>query len=105
MVCLWISFYLDFCGPKKGLIGLFGRGIPEQLCPLASNTTSQLYVLGHDGDSLSMDGTEVGVLKEAYKVCLRCLLQGHHSRGLESQVGLEVLGNFANEPLEWEFPY
>ena len=72
----------------------------KRLCPLSSDTTSQLDVLGHDGDSLGMDGTQVGIFKEADQVCLRCLLQGHYSRGLEPQVSLEVLGNFPHEPLE-----
>ena len=74
--------------------------MPKRLCPLASNTASQLDVLGHDSDALGMDRTQVGIFKEADQVCLGCLLQGHHSRGLEPQVSLEVLGYFTNEPLE-----
>ena len=80
-----------------------GREIPGRLCPLPSNTTGQLDVLGHDGNTLGMDGTQVGIFKETDQVCLRCLLQGHHSRGLEPKVSLEVLGNFTDEPLEGKF--
>ena len=60
-------------------------------------------VLGHDGDSLGVDGTQVGVLKETNKVGLTSLLESHDSRGLESKVSLEVLGNFSHQTLEWQF--
>lgn len=39
------------------------------LCTLASDSPGQLNVFGHDGDPLGMDGTQVGVLKQANKVC------------------------------------
>ena len=46
---------------------------------------------GMDRDSL---------LEERYEVGLSRLLESHDSRRLESQVGLEVLSNLANETLE-----
>ena len=49
-----------------------------------------------------MDGTKIGVLKEAHQVGLAGFLQGHHSRTLESQISLEVLGNLTDETLEWQ---
>ena len=72
------------------------------LSSLSTDTTGQLDVLGHDGDTLRVDSAQVGVLKETYEVSLRCLLQGHDGRGLEAQVGLEVLGNLSHQTLEWE---
>ena len=50
-----------------------------------------------------MDGAQVGVLKETNKVSLTSLLESHDSRGLESKVSLEVLGNFSHQTLEWQF--
>ena len=47
-----------------------------------------------------MDGTKVGILKEANQVGLASLLKSHHSRALEPQVSLEVLGNLTDETLE-----
>ena len=47
-----------------------------------------------------MDGAEVGVLEEADQVGLGGLLQGDDGRRLEAQVGLEVLGDLADEALE-----
>lgn len=47
-----------------------------------------------------MDRAEVGVLKEADQVRLGGLLQGDDGRALEAQVGLEVLGDLANQALE-----
>ena len=49
-----------------------------------------------------MDGTQVGVFEQAYKVGLASLLQGHDGSGLEPQVVLEVLGDLPNQPLEWQ---
>ena len=74
----------------------------QALCPLASDPPGQLNVLGHDGDPLGMDGTEVGVLKESNQVGLAGFLEGHHSRALEPQISLEVLSNLTDKPLEWK---
>lgn len=49
-----------------------------------------------DGDTLGMDGAEVGVLEERDEVGLDRLLQGTDGRGLEAEVGLEVLGDLTN---------
>ena len=70
------------------------------LSSLATNTAGQLDVLGHNGDTLGMDGAQVGVLKQTNKVGLGRLLKSHDGRGLESQVSLEVLGNFTDQTLE-----
>ena len=75
----------------------------KKLSSLSSDSSGQLDVLGHDGDSLGVDGTQVGVLKETNKVSLTSLLESHDSRGLESKVSLEVLGNFSHQTLEWQF--
>lgn len=55
-----------------------------------------------DGDTLRVDGAEVGVLKEGDEVRLDRLLQGTDGRGLEAQVGLEVLCDLTNQALEGE---
>jgi hypothetical protein len=49
-----------------------------------------------------VDGAEVGVLEETDEVSLRSLLESHDSRGLEAKVGLPLLGDLANESLEWK---
>ena len=70
------------------------------LCTLATDPPGQLDVLGHDGDTLGVDGAQVGVLEQADQVGLAGLLQGHHGGALEPQVGLEVLGDLADQALE-----
>ena len=70
------------------------------LCTLSADTAGKLDVLGHDGDTLGVDGAEVGVLKETDEVGLAGLLEGHDSGGLEAQVCLEVLCNLSDETLE-----
>ena len=78
-------------------------------------------VLGLDGDTLGVDGGQVGVLEERDKVRLGSLLEGHDGGGLETEVRLaiagqhtttsamvtrtylEVLSNFTNKTLERQF--
>ena len=72
----------------------------SELGPLATDPPGQLDVLGHDGDALGVDGAQVGVLEQAHQVGLAGLLQGHHGGALEPQVGLEVLGDLADQALE-----
>ena len=75
-------------------------GKSGNLSTLSTDTAGQLDVLGHDGDPLGVDGTQVGVLKETHEVSLASLLQSHDSRALEPQVGLEVLGDLPDQTLE-----
>merc|ERR1739845_338493 len=49
-----------------------------------------------------MYGTQVGVLEPSHQVGLASLLQSHHGRALEPEVGLEILGNLPHKALEWE---
>ena len=72
----------------------------ERLGALAADAPGKVHVLGHDGDALGVDGAEVGVLEQAHQVGLAGLLQGHHGGALEPQVGLEVLGDLADQALE-----
>ncbi|GBE61756.1 histone H3, putative [Babesia ovata] len=47
-----------------------------------------------------MDGTQVGVFEKTDQVGLSSFLQSKNGRGLETQVGFEVLGNFPDKTLE-----
>ena len=67
---------------------------------LTTETAGKGNVSGLDGDSLGVDGSQVGVLKERDQVCLAGLLEGHDGRRLESQVRLEVLSDFSHQALE-----
>ena len=46
-------------------------------------------ILGLDGDTLGVDGGQVGILKEGDEVRLSGLLEGHDGRGLEAKIGLD----------------
>jgi hypothetical protein len=63
---------------------------------LTTDTSGKLDVLGHDGDTLGVDGSQVSVLEKTNKVSFSSLLEGEDSRTLESKVSLEVLGDFTN---------
>jgi len=47
-----------------------------------------------------VDGAQVGVLKERDEVGLNGLLESADGRGLEAEVGLEVLSDFTDQTLE-----
>ena len=76
----------------------------KNLGPLATDAACQLDILWHDGHTLGVDGAQVGVLKESDQVGFASLLQCHHSRALEAEIGLEVLGDLTNQTLEWQLP-
>jgi len=76
----------------------------NNLSSLATDTSSQLDVLGHNGDPLGVNGAQVGVLKESDEVSLASFLESHDGGALEAQVGLEVLSDLTDQTLEWEFP-
>ena len=80
-----------------GHVGNAGGG---RLGTLATDAAGELDVLGHDGDTLGVDGAEVGVLEETDEVGLGGLLEGEDGGGLEAEVGLEVLGDLTDEALE-----
>jgi len=68
----------------------------------AAKSASELNIFRLDGDALSMNGTEVGVLKERDEVSLDRFLESTNSTALETKVGLEILSDFTNETLEWQ---
>ena len=72
----------------------------RNLSTFTTDAASKLDVLWHDGDTLGVDGAQVGVFEEADQVSLGGFLKGHDSRGLEAEVSLEVLGDFTDQALE-----
>ena len=78
------------------------RSVEERSGSLTTDSAGELHVLGHDGDSLGVDGAEVGVLEETDHVGFGGLLEGEHGGGLESEVVLELRGNLSDESLEGE---
>lgn len=63
----------------------------ESLSALAADATGKLYVLGHDGDTLAVDGAEVGVLKETHYIGLGGLLKGGDGGTLKAEISLEAI--------------
>jgi hypothetical protein len=47
-----------------------------------------------------MNSTQVSVLEQANKVGFGSLLESKNGRGLETKIGLEVLGNLTDQSLE-----
>jgi len=76
------------------------RNPTKRLRALAANTTRKLDILGHDGNTLGVNGAQVGVLKKSNEVSFRSLLKGENGSTLETQVGLEILRNLTDKTLE-----
>ena len=61
------------------------RSLRSFFAPFAADAAGQLDVLGHDGDTLGMEGAQVGVLIEANKVGLGRLLESMQRGSLETK--------------------
>ena len=70
------------------------------LSVLTSDAPSKLNVLGHQGDSLSVEGYEVAVLEDASEVALRSLLECVQGGGGEPDIGVGGSRDVTDEPLE-----
>ena len=68
--------------------------------PLPANSSGELDILGHNGHPLSVNGAQVRVLEQPHEVRFGSFLEGQHGGALEAQLGLEVLGDLADESLE-----
>lgn len=74
----------------------------HRLRALTTEAAGELDVLALDGNTLGVDGAQVGVLEERDEVSLNGLLERTDGGALEAEVGLEVLGDLTNETLEGE---
>lgn len=72
------------------------------LVALTAQAAGELDVLALDGDTLGVDGAQVGVLEERDEVSLNGLLESTDGRGLEAEIGLEILSDLTDETLEGE---
>ena len=70
------------------------------LSTLTTDAAGKLDVLGHDGHTLGVDGSQVGVLEETDEVSLSSLLEGQDSCALETKVSFEILSNLTDQALE-----
>ena len=71
--------------------------------PVSSNSLGELEISGHDGDSLGVDGAQVGVFEEGDEVSFSGFLEGQDSGGLEPEFLFPFVGDFSDHSLEGEF--
>jgi hypothetical protein len=95
-VC-WVDFRKSSCVPGQSIAS-------TDLClclrALAADTACKLNVLGHNGHTLGMNSTQVGIFKESDKIGFCGFLESKDSRSLEAKVTLEVLGYLTNKTLK-----
>ena len=72
------SFWSMGGGPEKDRVVCFGGD--GTLRMLSSDSSCQQDVLWHDGNSPGVDGTQVGIVKQPDKVCLRRFLETQYRR-------------------------
>src|SRR5699024_3971571 len=70
------------------------------LSTFSTDTSGELDVFRHDSDTLRVDGTQVGIFEETDQVSLAGFLESHDGGTLETEIGLEVLGDFSDQTLE-----
>ncbi len=87
---IWIKLINRISGLEK-----------DRLNKITTNTTSQL----DHGDSLGMDGTQVGIFKQSNQTSFAGFLQGHNSGTLETQISFEILSDLTDQMLEGQFAY
>ena len=84
-ILTWITSFYGFSrvtpfgacgGPEKDRNVRVGG----TLRALSSDSSCQQYVLRYDGNSPGVDGTQVGIIKQLDKVCLRRLLETQYRR-------------------------
>ena len=88
-------------GPEKDRDVCFCGGTLRTFSP---DSSCQQDILGHDGNSPGVDGTQVGIVKQPDKVCLCHFLETQYRRRLEPQVCLEILGDLPHQSLERQLP-
>ena len=88
---------LEYVVVLKGPRILFCGGTLRTLSP---DSSCQLDVFWHDGDSPGVDSTQIGIFKQTDKVRLRCLLKTQERCCLEPQACLDILCDLPHYPLE-----
>jgi hypothetical protein len=76
------------------------QGASSYLGAFTANTAGELDILGHDGNTLGVNRTQVGILKETNQVSLGGFLEGKDGRSLKTEIGLKVLRNLTHETLK-----
>ncbi|GLU14969.1 hypothetical protein SLE2022_315020 [Rubroshorea leprosula] len=57
-------------------------------------------LLGDYDNSLNVNGTEIGILKEPHEIRLGSLLESNDCTALEPEIGLEILSDLSHKALE-----
>ena len=94
--------FRNILGALKRAILLGVKSERLSLGALTTDTAGELDVFRHDGDTLGVDSAQVRVLEKTDQVSFASLLKCHDGRTLETQVGLEVLCDLADQTLEWQ---
>ncbi len=66
----------------------------------SADSASKVQVLLHHGHAVGVDGTQVSVLEQTSQIALGSLLKGNQGGRLEAELGVDSIGDGADEALE-----
>ncbi len=69
-----------------------------------SDPPGEVEILAHGSDPTSVKSTEIDVLEETNDVGLSGFLEAVEGRGLEPELGVQLVGDFSYKSLERELP-
>ena len=75
-------------GIKGSEVTQLGRALQStrmDLSTFTTDTTSELNILGHDGNPFGVNGAKVGIFEKTDEIGFCCFLEGKDSRRLESE--------------------
>ena len=83
------------------LVSGFWHGVTEVVVSITSDSSSEVHILLHDGNSVGVDGTKVGILENSDQVGLGTLLESLECVRGKSEVAVNTGGNRLDESHEW----
>jgi len=86
--------------PQISILFAMKTDKPNSLRALTTEAAGKLNVLRLDGDTLGVDGAEVGIFEERDEIGFDGLLERTDGRALEAEVGFEILRDFTDKTLE-----
>ena len=67
---------------------------------LSSDSSGEVHILLHDGNSGSVNCAEVSIFEETSEVALSSFLKGDKSLGLEAELSIDTVADSTDESLE-----
>ena len=101
MKLLHLVFVVGVRQSIEALVSGLWHGVDVVTLVVASDSSGQLHVFSHHGDSVGVDGTEVGVFEEASEIGFSGFLESDQGLGLESEFIVDTRSERSHDSVEW----